>query len=45
VGGEIVRTDVELGVRHEGIAQVLDGLAEGDQAVWVQESMFGFRSQ
>lgn len=38
VGTEIVRTDVKLGVRHEGFAQVLDGLAEGDVVVWVQET-------
>jgi len=44
VGGEIVRTDVELGVRHAGTAQVLSGLAEGDQAIWVQETgPFGMR--
>ena len=42
VGDEIARTDVELGVRHEGFAQVLDGLSEGDKAIWVQESGFGF---
>ncbi|MEE8391623.1 MAG: efflux RND transporter periplasmic adaptor subunit [Anaerolineae bacterium] len=41
VGEEIVRTYVELGVRHEGFAQVLDGLSEGDEAIWVQESGFG----
>ncbi|HET91332.1 MAG TPA: biotin/lipoyl-binding protein [Chloroflexi bacterium] len=42
VGNEIVRTDVELGVRHQGMAQVLGGLTEGDEAIWVQESVFGF---
>ncbi|MEE8391624.1 MAG: efflux RND transporter periplasmic adaptor subunit [Anaerolineae bacterium] len=41
-GDEIVRTDVELGVRHEGYVQVLDGLSEGDEAIWVQETGFGF---
>jgi HlyD family secretion protein len=42
VGDEIARTDVELGVRHEGVAQVLNGLSEGDEVIWVQESGFGF---
>jgi HlyD family secretion protein len=42
VGDEIARTDVELGVRHEGFAQVLDGLSEGDEVIWVPESGFGF---
>jgi HlyD family secretion protein len=43
VGGEIVQTDVVLGVRHAGVVQVLDGLSEGDEAIWVQEaSIFGF---
>jgi HlyD family secretion protein len=41
-GDEVVRTDVALGVRHEGYAQVLGGLSEGDEAIWVQESGFGF---
>jgi len=35
---QIERVDVELGVRHEGVALVLDGLSEGDVVVWVQES-------
>jgi HlyD family secretion protein len=38
IGGEIERVDVALGVRHEGFAQVLDGLAEGDEVVWVSDS-------
>jgi HlyD family secretion protein len=42
-GEEIVRTDIELGVRYEGVAQVLSGLSEGDEAIWVEESGFGFR--
>jgi HlyD family secretion protein len=41
-GGEIVRTDVALGIRYEGIAQVLSGLSEGDEAIWVEDSSFGF---
>jgi HlyD family secretion protein len=45
VGEEVVRTDVTLGVRHEGVAQVLSGLSEGDEAIWVQESTFGFGPQ
>ena len=43
--GNTERVDVELGVRYEGVAQVLDGLSEGDVAVWVQESIFNFGSQ
>jgi tricorn protease-like protein len=31
VGGQAVRTNVELGVRNDEFAQVLDGLREGDQ--------------
>ncbi len=45
VGEETERVDVELGVRHGGVVQVLGGLAEGDVAVWVQGSAFGFGSQ
>jgi HlyD family secretion protein len=45
VGDEIVRMDVELGVRHEGFAQVLNGLSEGNEAIWVQEPSFGFGPQ
>ena len=42
-GDEVERVDVELGVRYEGFAQVLDGLSEGDQAVLLPESNgFGF---
>ena len=37
------RVDVDLGVRHEGVAQVLDGLAEGEAVARVEESgLFGF---
>lgn len=44
IGGEIERVDVVLGVRHEGFAQVLDGLAEGDEVVWASDSAsFEFR--
>ncbi len=42
VGEEIVRLDVDLGMRYEGFAQVLGGLSEGDEAIWVQASDFGF---
>jgi HlyD family secretion protein len=42
VGGEIERVDVTLGVRYEGVAQVLDGLAEGDVAIWIPENRFDF---
>ncbi|MCP4544337.1 MAG: HlyD family efflux transporter periplasmic adaptor subunit [Chloroflexi bacterium] len=44
-GDEVVQTDVALGVRHKGFIQVLDGLSEGDEAIWVQETGFGFRSE
>jgi HlyD family secretion protein len=40
VGGETKRVDVTLGVRYEGTAQVLTGLEEGDEIVWMQESLF-----
>lgn len=42
VGSEVERVDVELGVRYEGIAQVLNGLSEGDELVRVESSSFGF---
>jgi HlyD family secretion protein len=42
VGDKIERVDVTLGVRYEGVAQVLDGLAEGDVAIWVPEDRFDF---
>ena len=35
---DVERVDVELGVRHGGFAQVLGGLFEGDEIVWVSES-------
>jgi HlyD family secretion protein len=44
IGGEIERVDVVLGVRHEGFAQVFDGLAQGDEVVWASDSAsFEFR--
>jgi HlyD family secretion protein len=43
---EIERVDVVLGVRHEGVAQVLQGLSEGDEIVRLEDtSPFGFRTQ
>ena len=43
VEGDVEQVDVELGVRHEGVAQVLGGLSEGDVVIWVEESAgFGF---
>jgi hypothetical protein len=43
LGDGVERVDVTLGVRHEGAAQVLDGLSEGDVVVWLtDESAFGF---
>jgi HlyD family secretion protein len=41
-GNELERVDIALGVRYEGVAQVLDGLAEGDEVIWVSESRFDF---
>ncbi len=38
VGDEIERVDVEVGVRHGGVTQVLDGLSEGDEIVRLPES-------
>jgi len=34
-GDKIERVDVTLGVRHEGMAQVISGLSEGDTVLWV----------
>jgi HlyD family secretion protein len=45
VGDAIERVDVELGVRHEGVVQVLAGLSEGDKVVWVADSPFNFQRQ
>jgi HlyD family secretion protein len=44
-GNEFKRFDITLGVRHEGVAQVLDGLSEGDEVVWVPEDQFDFGGQ
>ncbi len=42
-GDDIERVYVNLGVRHEGVAQVLDGLSAGDEVVRVPDSsLFGF---
>jgi HlyD family secretion protein len=41
VGNKTERVDVTLGTRYEGVVQVLDGLSEGDVAVWVETSRFG----
>jgi len=41
VGDQTERVDVTLGVRYEGIAEVTDGLREGDVVVWIQTSRFG----
>jgi HlyD family secretion protein len=38
-GDEYVRVDLQLGVRGNGVVQVLDGLEEGDVVVLIQESM------
>jgi HlyD family secretion protein len=43
VGNEFERFDVRLGARQEGVAQVIDGLSEGDVVVRLPESSpFGF---
>jgi HlyD family secretion protein len=36
-GGEMERVDVALGVRYQGVAEVLDGLSEGDVVLWVEQ--------
>jgi HlyD family secretion protein len=44
-GDEIERVAVELGVRHEGVAQVLSGLSAGDEIVRLEDSgAFGLSS-
>ena len=41
--GQVERVDVSLGVRHEGVAQVVDGLSAGDTVVRVPDpSLFDF---
>jgi len=40
VNGEIKRVDVTLGVRYEGVAEVVDGLEAGEEAIWIQEGFF-----
>ncbi len=45
VAGAVERVDVVLGARHGGNAQVLDGLSEGDVAVWMEDEQFGFGPQ
>ena len=40
--GEVVRVDVELGVRYKGNVQVLDGLGEGDVVVLTKSDSFKF---
>jgi HlyD family secretion protein len=45
VGDQLERVDIRLGARYEGVAQVLDGLAEGDVLVRLPESSpFDFRT-
>lgn len=41
-GDDFERVDVELGVRYGGRAQVLSGLSEGDEVVWVESTPFDF---
>jgi HlyD family secretion protein len=40
VDGAIVRADVVVGARHEGIAEIVEGLSEGDEVVWVRDDRF-----
>jgi len=42
---DVERVEVELGVRHEGVVQVLGGLSEGDRVIWIQESPAFFGPQ
>jgi multidrug efflux pump subunit AcrA (membrane-fusion protein) len=43
VEDDVERVDVRLGARSEGVAQVLDGLSEGDTVVRLPDSSpFGF---
>ena len=42
VNGQVVRTDITVGVRHDGFVQILSGLSEGEEVIWVNESGFGF---
>jgi len=42
VDGQVVRTDITVGVRHDGSVQILSGLSEGEEVIWVNESGFGF---
>lgn len=41
-GQNIERVDVELGARYEGAVQVLAGLSEGDELVWLDQPALGF---
>lgn len=40
-GDQTERVDITLGVRYEGVVQVLDGLSEGDVTVWISTRRFG----
>jgi multidrug efflux pump subunit AcrA (membrane-fusion protein) len=43
VDDTIERVNVELGVRHEGVTQVVSGLSEGDEIVRLEDdTSFGF---
>jgi HlyD family secretion protein len=45
-GDGFERADVILGVKHGGFAQVVSGLSEGDELIWVSNSNgFGFRGR
>jgi len=42
VEGDLERVDVSLGIKHDGVAQVREGLSEGDEILLVQDSVFDF---
>jgi len=45
VGDDVEQVEVDLGVRYEGVAQVLNGLSEADVVVWVEDAPFDFGRQ
>jgi HlyD family secretion protein len=45
IGDDVERVDVALGVRYGGFVQVLGGLSEGDEVLWVPNDRFNFGGQ
>jgi HlyD family secretion protein len=45
VEGELQRVDITLGTRHGGEAEVLSGLSEGDEVIWVPDDGYEFGGQ